>query len=134
MTVKINKHGCSQLSKKKKQLRQQNKNVLDIIVLVVLVSKLNKRQSPEILCHCMKSVQIRSFSGPNTVKYGPERTPYMGTFHIVHEIPHCLIRDKAFKNVNTVHLTACCYHVTYAYILTYFNSFTQTCFVSNEKV
>ena len=80
MIVKINKHGCSHPSQKK-QLRQQNKNVLNIIVLVILVSKLKEFQSHEILCHCMKSVQIRSFSGPNTVKYGPERTPYLGTFH-----------------------------------------------------
>ena len=97
MTVKINKHGCSHPSQKK-QLRQQNKNVLNIIVLVILVSKLKEFQSHEILCHCMKSVQIRSFSGPNTVKYGPERTPYLGTFHVVREIPHYFIRDKVFKN------------------------------------
>ena len=39
----------------------------------------------------MKSVQIASFSGPyfpvsspNTGKYGPEKTPYLDTFHAVH--------------------------------------------------
>ena len=34
----------------------------------------------------MKSVQIRSFSGPYilvTGIYGPEETPYLGTFHAV---------------------------------------------------
>ena len=38
--------------------------------------------------HCVKSVQIRSFSGPyfpvfssNTEKYGPEKTSYLDTFH-----------------------------------------------------
>ena len=38
----------------------------------------------------MKSVQIWSFSGPyfpafglNTGKYGPEKTPYLDTFHAV---------------------------------------------------
>ena len=50
----------------------------------------------------MKSVQIRSFSGPyfpvfglntetygvspNTGKYGPEKTPYLGTFHAMLKI------------------------------------------------
>ena len=36
--------------------------------------------------HCVKSVQIRSFSGPyfrvfglDTAKYGPEKTPYLDT-------------------------------------------------------
>ena len=40
--------------------------------------------------HCMKSVQIRSFSGPyfpvfspDTGKYGLEKTPYLDTFHTV---------------------------------------------------
>ena len=46
-------------------------------------------KTDEIL-HCVKSVQIRSFSGPyfsvfglNTGKYGPEKTPYLNTFHAV---------------------------------------------------
>ena len=40
--------------------------------------------------HCVKSVQIWSFSRPsfpvfglNTGKYGPEKTPYLNTFHAV---------------------------------------------------
>ena len=40
--------------------------------------------------HCVKSVQIRSFSGscfpvftPNTGKYGPEKFPYLDTFQAV---------------------------------------------------
>ena len=31
----------------------------------------------------MASVQIRSFSGPNTGKCGPEKTPYLDSFHSV---------------------------------------------------
>ena len=40
--------------------------------------------------HCVKSVQIWSFSRPsfpvfglNTGKHGPEKTPYLNTFHAV---------------------------------------------------
>ena len=37
--------------------------------------------------HCVKSVQIQSFFwsvfSPNTGKYGPEKTPYLDTFHAV---------------------------------------------------
>ena len=42
----------------------------------------------------MKSVQIRSFSGPyfpifspNAEKHGPEKAPYLDTFHAVHKAP-----------------------------------------------
>ena len=41
----------------------------------------------KMLTHCVKSVQIRSFFwsvfGPNAVKYGPEKTQYFDTFHLV---------------------------------------------------
>ena len=37
--------------------------------------------------HCVKSVQIRSYFwsvfSTNTRKYGPEKTPYLDTFHAV---------------------------------------------------
>ena len=36
--------------------------------------------------HCVKSVQIPSFFSvfsPNTGKYGPEKIPYLDTFHAV---------------------------------------------------
>ena len=33
--------------------------------------------------HCVKSVQIRSFFFLNTGKYGPEKTQYLDTFHVV---------------------------------------------------
>ena len=33
--------------------------------------------------HCVKSGQIQSFFGPNTEKYGKEKTPYLDTFHAV---------------------------------------------------
>ena len=43
--------------------------------------------------HCVKSVRIRSFSGPyfpvftpNAGKYGPEKTPYLDTFHAVRRL------------------------------------------------
>ena len=41
------------------------------------------------LNHCVKSVQIRSFFWsvfiPNAGKYGPEKTPYLDTFHVVND-------------------------------------------------
>ena len=40
--------------------------------------------------HCVISVQIRSFFwsvfSRNTGKYGPERTPYLETFHVVYKL------------------------------------------------
>ena len=43
---------------------------------------------PRSTAFCVKTVQIRSFSGPyfpvfspNTGKYGSEKTPYLDTFH-----------------------------------------------------
>ena len=55
---------------------------------------------PKSKKHCVKSVQIRSFSGPyspifglNTGKYGPEKTPYLDSFHTE--------RKKSIKGVNT---------------------------------
>ena len=33
--------------------------------------------------HCVESVQIRSFSGPYFRAFGPEKTPYLDTFHTV---------------------------------------------------
>ena len=49
------------------------------------VSKDLETTSSTSVSHCVKSVQIRScfwsaFS-PNAGKYGPEITPYLGTFH-----------------------------------------------------
>ena len=51
------------------------------------VSKGLETTSSTSVSHCVKSVQIRScfwsaFS-PNAGKYGPEITPYLGTFHAV---------------------------------------------------
>ena len=57
----------------------------------------------QLFLHCVKSVHIRSFSGPyfpafglitkrceylsvfspNAGKYAPEKTPYLDTFHVV---------------------------------------------------
>ena len=36
-----------------------------------------------LFSHCVKSVQIRSFFSPNAGKYGPEKIPYLDTFHAV---------------------------------------------------
>ena len=49
-----------------------------------------KPESLQLHCkHCMKSVQIRSFFwsafSPNAWKYGPEKAPYLDTFHAVKE-------------------------------------------------
>ena len=38
--------------------------------------------------HCVKSVQIRSFSGPNTGKYGPEKTLFSVYSKILRFIQH----------------------------------------------
>ena len=42
--------------------------------------------------HCVKNVQMRGFFysyfpvfSPNTGKYGPEKTPYLDTFHAVRQ-------------------------------------------------
>ena len=61
----------------------------------------NYIKTKQIVSHCVKSVQIRSFSGPyfpafgmntekyseilsqNAGKYGQEKTTYLGTFHAV---------------------------------------------------
>ena len=39
--------------------------------------KSKPRISRATFTHCVKSAQIRSFSGPNAGKYGPEKTPYL---------------------------------------------------------
>ena len=57
-----------------------------------LLHILSVKERTNTYSHCVKSVQIRSFSGPyfpvfgmNTGKYGPEKTPYLDTFHTVSE-------------------------------------------------
>ena len=51
---------------------------------------------------CVKTVYIRSFSGPyftvfrlNRGKYGPEKTPYLDTFHVVYssKVSYCQNSD-----------------------------------------
>ena len=37
----------------------------------------------QVALYCVKSVRIRSFSGPNAGKNGPEKTPNTDTFHTV---------------------------------------------------
>ena len=47
-----------------------------------------KYRIKSLLYQSMKSIQIRSFFwsvfSPNTEKYGPEKTPYLETFHAVY--------------------------------------------------
>ena len=45
--------------------------------------------------HCVISVRIRSFSGPNAGKYENTKTPNTDTFHAV------LLTEKAFSNAKT---------------------------------
>ena len=68
--------------------RSAPENVFLIFLIFYPPRKCNYYQ--ETMSHFVKSVQIRSFSGPyfpvfspNTGKYGPEKTPYLDTFHAV---------------------------------------------------
>ena len=73
-----------------------------VYVTFVLQAKLSDESQKKLfkchMDHCVKSAQIRSFSGPyfpvflvrilsvfspNAGKYGPEKTPYLDTFHAV---------------------------------------------------
>ena len=67
------------------------------------------QQRNEHLLHCVKSVQIRRFSGPYfavlspiTGKYEPEKTPYLDTFHVV------IIKSDIFQF--TIHTVNTVYH------------------------
>ena len=58
---------------------------------IVLGTPLKMLTKSTDIYQCLKSVQIKSFSGlhfpvlsPNNGKYGPEKTPYLGTFHAVY--------------------------------------------------
>ena len=62
----------------------------DLLIFVIIFC--TRLQNIEMIntVHCEKSVQIRSFFcphfpvcifSPNTGKYGPEKTPYLNTFH-----------------------------------------------------
>ena len=48
---------------------------------------------------CLKSVQIGSFSGPNTGKYGPEKTSYLNTFHAVKSLHRNVLSILSFKTI-----------------------------------
>ena len=60
-------------------------------VYYVRLTVLAKLHNLNCQYQCVKSFQIRSFSGPycptlvlNTEKYGPEKTPYRDTSYAVH--------------------------------------------------
>ena len=40
------------------------------------------------MVHCVESIQIRSFSGPYFPVFGPEKTPYLDSFHAVVDYYH----------------------------------------------
>ena len=44
--------------------------------------KIAEFESDIAVSHCVKSVQIRSFSR-SRAEHGPEKTPYLDTFHVV---------------------------------------------------
>ena len=53
-----------------------------------------------MLIPCVKVVQIQSFSGQyfpvfglNTGKYGPEKTPYLDTFHAVKDFTWSVLKE-----------------------------------------
>ena len=48
--------------------------------------------------HCRKSVQMESLFGPNTGKYGPEKTPYFDAFHAVRD-PSNTFKDENLSKV-----------------------------------
>ena len=54
--------------------------------------------------HCVKSFQIRSFFwsifSPNARKYGPEKTPYLDTFHAVIYLKLRLTKYLSIKEQN----------------------------------
>ena len=50
--------------------------LLDVGFFAIIQKKINQN-------HCIKSVRIRSFSGPNVGKYGPEKLRNTDTFHAV---------------------------------------------------
>ena len=61
------------------------------------------------MAHCVKIVQIQSFSNPyflvfglNTGKYGPEKTPHLDTFQAV-AASLSLFKNKNLRNVVTSH-------------------------------
>ena len=50
--------------------------------------------------HCVKSVGF--FSGPYFLVFGPEKTPYLDTFHVVqhyNNVLDCFTSKKSSKNV-----------------------------------
>ena len=52
--------------------------------LTIKDGKINmKKMNPTCNLHCVKVSKYGVFSGPNTGKYGPEKTPYLDTFHVV---------------------------------------------------
>ena len=64
--------------------------------------------------HCVKSVQIQSFSdlyfstfGLNTGKYGPEKTPYLDTFHAVLTF-RCFTETFCLKKVRCLSQKSSC--------------------------
>ena len=88
------------------------------------------------ISHCVKSVQIRSFFwsvfsciwteyvfSPNTEKYGPEKTPYLDTFHTV-SLTNCFVWQSGI----------CCCSLRNVYPLDYAPCFTKVCHWFSDRV
>ena len=52
------------------------------------------------ITHCVKSIQIGSFSGPYFSVFGPEKTPYLDTFHTVVRSPSFILLAKDQDKLN----------------------------------
>ena len=67
-----------------------HENISSMVLWAAECFRKNMKNPPAITSHCAKNVQIRSFFGPyfpvfglNMGKYGPDKTPYLDTFHAV---------------------------------------------------
>ena len=61
----------------------QKSCTLEVLTQVSLISFIRNYLTLIVCSHCVKRVQIRSFSSPNVRKYRPEKTLYLNTFHAV---------------------------------------------------
>ena len=80
--------------------------------------------------NCVKSVQIRSFSGPcfpvlllYTEKYGPEKTPYLETFHTMTTYG---LQHWKWRNTYLLHTIFPCAKNFSFFIKDFFSEFDQS--------
>ena len=76
--------------------------------LLILLLLLGGKCLNSVIHHCVTSVQIRSFFwsvfSPNAGKYGPEKTPYLDTFHVVHFTISKMILSKTSISFSPEHV------------------------------